>query len=127
MFHYTKETHKSLEETIAALEQNLQAEKFGILWQFDMKAKLLEKGLDFDPGYRILEVCNPHEAKRALSENMLSGYFLPCKIVVFEDHGTIRIGLPKPTELIGMMDNDVLEQIAQDVEKRLISCIDQSV
>ncbi|GAA4850640.1 hypothetical protein GCM10023310_31560 [Paenibacillus vulneris] len=61
-----------------------------------------------------------------LSENAVVGYFLPCKIAVYEEQGKTKIGLPKPTALIGMVDNGVLQTIAEDVEKRLISCIDQA-
>ncbi|RID82800.1 DUF302 domain-containing protein [Mesobacillus zeae] len=45
---------------------------------------------------------------------MLVGYFLPCKIVVYEDNGKTKIGMPKPTVLMAMLD----------IEKRLIGCID---
>ncbi len=126
MFHYTVETAKSPEQTIADLEENLKEEKFGVLWHLDLKGKLNEKGVDFDQTYHILEVCNPVEAKKVLSENSLIGYFLPCKIAVYEDGGTTRIGLPKPTALIGFIDNDTLMGIAQDIESRLIAAIDKS-
>lgn len=126
MFHYTVETAKSPEQTIADLQENLKDEKFGVLWQLDMKEKLNEKGVDFDQTYHILEVCNPVEAKRVLSENSLVGYFLPCKIVVYDEGGTTKIGLPKPTALIGLIDNEALMGIAEDIEKRLIVVIDKS-
>lgn len=126
MFHYTVETAKSPEQTIADLQENLKDEKFGILWQLDMKEKLNEKGVDFDQTYHILEVCNPVEAKKVLSENSLVGYFLPCKIVVYDEEGTTKIGLPKPTALIGFLDNEALMGIAEDIEKRLIVAIDKS-
>jgi len=76
--------------------------------------------------YHILEVCNPVEAKRVMSENALVGYFLPCKLVVYEENGTTKIGLPKPTSLIGLIANEKLMSIASDIEKRLISCVDKS-
>lgn len=126
MFHYTVETAKSPEQTITDLQENLKEEKFGVLWQLDMKEKLNEKGVDFDQTYHILEVCNPVEAKRVLSENLLIGYFLPCKIAVYEDGGTTKIGLPRPTALIGFIDNEALMEIAKDIEKRLIDAIDKS-
>lgn len=127
LFHYTVETNQSIEEAIASLENNLKEEKFGVLWHLDMQEKLREKGVDFDQRYHILEVCNPVEAKRVLSENAIVGYFLPCKITVYEDQGKTKIGLPKPTALIGMVDSGALQGIAEDVEKRLVSCIDKTV
>lgn len=127
MFHYTVETEKSIEDAIASLEVSLKEEKFGILWQFDIKDKLQEKGLEFNQQYRVLEVCNPHEAQRVLLENQLVGYFLPCKIVVYEDNGKTMIGMPKPSSLISMLEDDKIKELAIDIEKRLITCIDRSI
>lgn len=126
MFHYTVETENTPEQAIEKLTETLKEEKFGVLWQLNMKDKLQEKGVDFDQAFYILEVCNPVEAKRVLSENALVGYFLPCKIAVYKEKGKTRIGLPKPTALIGFVDNDNLMAIAADIEKRLIACVDKS-
>ncbi len=126
MFHYTVETAQSPEQAMKALEENLKAEKFGVLWQLDMREKLKEKGVDFEQAYHILEVCNPVEAKRVLTENLLVGYFLPCKIAVYTDGDTTKIGLPKPSALIGLVENDALMGIAKDIEERLIAVIDKS-
>lgn len=73
----------------------------------------------------ILEICNPQEAARVLSENLLAGYFLPCKIVVYKENETTKIGMPKPTMLVSMMNNEELKNLAEDIEKRLIFCIDE--
>lgn len=125
-FHYTVETEKTPEQAIEKLTEALKEEKFGVLWRLDMKAKLQEKGVDFNQTFHILEVCNPVEAKRVLSENSLVGYFLPCKIGVYEEKGKTRIGLPKPTALISLVENDNLMAIATDIEKRLIACVVKS-
>ncbi|WP_028549698.1 DUF302 domain-containing protein [Paenibacillus sp. UNC451MF] len=125
MFHYTVETSKSVDEAITSLEDSLKQENFGVLWHLDMRQKLDEKGVGFDTDYHILEVCNPVEAKRVLSENSIVGYFLPCKIAVFEKNSKTHIGMPKPTALIGMVEGASLQAIATEVESRLISCIDK--
>lgn len=127
MFHYTVETTKTPDQAVETLTENLKAEKFGVLWQLDMQEKLREKGVEFDMSYQILEVCNPVEAKRVLSENALIGYFLPCKLAVYVENGTTRIGMPKPTALIGLVENEALMNIASDIEKRLTACVDKSV
>src|SRR5690606_29789110 len=127
MFDYTVKTSKSRDEAVRDLEANLQEEKFGVLWNFDLTAKLQEKGTDFNTPYTILEVCNPQEANRVLSEDLLVGYFLPCKIVVYEEGGTTKIGMPKPSALIQMVENDKIKDIAVDIEKRLIGCIDKTI
>lgn len=96
MFHYTVETDKLIEEAVSSLEASLKEEKFGVLWHFDIKETLESKGLEFEQPYRVLEVCNPQEAKNVLEENQMVGYFLPCKMVVYEGAGTTKIGLPSP-------------------------------
>ena len=124
MFHYTVETDKSMEEAISALEQHLQEEKFGVLWQLNIQDKLREKGLDFDRPFCVLEVCNPHDAQDILNRNLMVGYLLPCKIVVYEDEGKTKVGLPKPTALMNLVGDEGLLEKAKDVEQRLIQCLD---
>ncbi|MFQ3543944.1 DUF302 domain-containing protein [Halobacillus rhizosphaerae] len=127
MFHYTVETNKSMDEAVRSLEERLKEEKFGVLWQFDIKNKLQEKGFDFNQPYLVLEVCNPKEAQRVLSKNQLAGYFLPCKIVVYQDEGKTKIGMPRPTSLIKMVEDNELVEFAASIENRLIECMDKSV
>ncbi len=127
MFNYTVETDKSVNQAVQSLEEALKEEKFGVLWNFDLTAKLQEKGEDFNTPYTILEVCNPKEANKVLSSNLMIGYFLPCKIVVYEEGGSTKIGMPKPTSLISMAEDHDVQAIAENIEKRLISAIDKSI
>ena len=127
MFHYTVETNKNIDEASEALEAQLKEEKFGVLWNFDLKGKLNEKGLDFDREFRILEVCNPQEAQRVLNQNVMVGYFLPCKMVVYKDGDQTKIGMPKPTSLVTMVDDEEITNMAEEIEHRLIACMDKSI
>jgi uncharacterized protein (DUF302 family) len=126
-FAYTVESEKSIEEAITALEAHLKGEKFGVLWTFDIKEKLEEKGFHLEEEFKVLEVCNPQEAERVLKEDKMAGYFLPCKIVVYKESGKTKIGLPRPSVLISMMESQNLKEMASDIEKRLIACLDKSV
>jgi uncharacterized protein (DUF302 family) len=127
LFHYTVETNKSINEAVTSLEQNLKEEKFGVLWQLDLPAKLHEKGVEsYNNPYRILEVCNPVEAARVLELNELVGYFLPCKIVVYQSNGITKIGLPKPTMMVGMIEDPHLKEIAENIEETLMKVLDKS-
>lgn len=127
MFHYTKEVSGTVDEAAKRIEEELQKEKFGVLWSFDVKEKLNEKGLDFDQSFKILEVCNPGEAKKVLTENPLAGYFLPCKITVYEENGQVKVGMPRPTMLITQVDSsdDTLKTIAENVEENMKAAIDR--
>ncbi|WP_106497988.1 DUF302 domain-containing protein [Lentibacillus sp. Marseille-P4043] len=127
MFHYTVETTKTVDEAIGSLEESLKEDKFGILWHLDMKDTLQKKGFDFEQPYHVLEVCNPQAANHILSQNQLVGYFLPCKIVVYQDNGKTKIGMPRPTALIQMVEDESIVEFAQDIEKRLKACIEKSI
>ncbi|MEN1967234.1 DUF302 domain-containing protein [Lentibacillus sp. N15] len=124
MFHYTVETTKTIPEAIQSLEDSLKQEKFGVLWKLDIQDTLKSKGFDFDPSYHILEVCNPNEAHNLLTENKLVGYLLPCKIVVYDDQGTTKIGMPKTIALMQLTEDESAIEQAKSIEKRLITCID---
>lgn len=126
MFHYTVESQKTFEEAIDSIEVSLKENGFGVLWKFNIPETLAKKGVEFDKEFMVLEVCNPHEAKRVLSENSLVGYFLPCKIVIYKEQNQTKIGMPKPSSLIGLLSDENLIKVAKDIETRLIRCIDQA-
>lgn len=126
MFHYTVETDKSVDEAVNVLQEKLQEDKFGVLWDFDIKNTLENKGLGYDRNYRVLEVCNPTAAKEVLDQNHMIGYFLPCKIVVYEDEGKTKIGMARPTVLIDLAGDESLATLAADIEERLKACMDKS-
>lgn len=126
MFHYTVDTNKSVDEAVKALEVKLKEDQFGVLWDFDIKNTLEKKGLGYDRNYRVLEVCNPKAAKEVLEKNHMIGYFLPCKIVVYEDEGKTKIGMAKPTVLIELAGDETLTSLAKEIEDRLKACMDKS-
>lgn len=33
----------------------------------------------------VIDVCNPHQAKQVLEKHLDVGFFLPCKMVVYEE------------------------------------------
>lgn len=58
MFDFTVTTDKTIHDAIQRLEEKLKEEKFGVLWMFDIKDKLQEKGIEFEKEFKVLEVCN---------------------------------------------------------------------
>ena len=127
MFHYTVETAKTFKDTLIALKDSLKDHKFGVLWEMNVPVTLQSKGFDFTNKYQILEVCNPNQAYKAISQNSLTGYFLPCKIVVYEEGDKTKIGLPKPTVFMDFLKDATIKEIAQEVEKELISAMNETV
>lgn len=124
---YEVKTVKPFEEAGSSLKRSLEANKFGVLWELDFKDKLKEKGLEFESHFKIFEVCNPAQAKRVLDTQIEVGYFLPCKIVLYEKDGTTYIGMMKPTELIDMLGKEELSEVAKEVEEVLVQAINSVI
>nr|WP_251139266.1 DUF302 domain-containing protein [Exiguobacterium sp. s146] len=109
------------------MKTTLKEEEFGVLWDFNLSETFEEKGQAIDGDYRILEVCNPKEAKKVINTHRERGYFLPCKLAVFTKNGATHGGMPKPTKLIELIEDESLQTVARDVETRLTRAIDQAV
>lgn len=134
MFKYSVSTTKSPEEAIAALEASLKEQKFGVLWNLDVKKQLNSKGLETDVEFHILEVCNSPKAKEVLETNIQVGYFLPCKIVVYKAKGETTdeavqtiIGMIRPTAIMKFLGDSRLAEFAKEVEDILITAINSAL
>lgn len=126
-FKYEIKTNKSFQTTIEDITDSLKEREFGVLYQVNFKEKIEAKGLDFSTNFEVLEVCNPGQAKEVLEKNIESGYFLPCKVVVYEKEDGVYIGLMRPTVLIGLLEEEGLKTIAEEVEKTLKEAIQAAV
>lgn len=124
---YEKVTKKSFDEAVGSIIDALKERKFGVLWQLNFKDKMAEHDINFPNNFMILEVCNPQKANEVLTKHIEMGYFLPCKMVVYEKDGEVRIGTARPEMLMGMMGYDDLGDVASEVEKILIESIDAAV
>jgi len=124
MFDYTVTTSKGFDQAVEDLKNALTERKFGVLWELDVPLKLKEKGVEYAGPLRILEVCNPLKAKGALEANIRAGYFLPCKVIVYVEEGTTKIGMPRPTVLIGLLGDESLRKVAEEVEAELATALD---
>ena len=123
---YKVSTKKTFEKALEDLKSSLSNHNFGVLWELSFKDKLAEKGLEFDKNFTVLEVCNPKQAKEVLEANIEVGFFLACKMVVYEDDDTVYLGMPKPSMLINMVDSE-LSPIAEEVENVLKVAIEEAV
>lgn len=124
---YELVTGKSFDEAVASITKSLEEQKFGVLWRLNFKDKLKEKGIDFGSNFMILEVCNPHKAVEVLTSHIDIGYFLPCKVVVYEEAGKVKIGMMSPEALIGMLGHEDLEDTAKEVQDIMITAINNAI
>lgn len=122
---YEKPVSGTLEEVGARLEQAVQSRKYGVLGTIDIKEKMNDKGIPFEPACRVYEVCNPHRASEVLRHDMSISTALPCRISIYEFGGQLRVATLKPTRILGVFGHEELNQQALQVEQDLIAIIDE--
>ncbi len=126
-YTYTVKTDKTVEQSVTDVRSALAEQGFGTLWELNVPSKLKEKGVDYQREAVILEVCNPVHAKNALEANLQVIYFLPCKIVVFEEAGMTSIGMMLPSVMMESLQDPSLKAFALEVEEALRTAIDKTV
>ena len=114
------ESRKPLDRVVKDLEAAVARHKFGVLGVHDLKAKMADKGVTFDAECRIVEVCNPQQAKKVLEANPEISAALPCRISVFTTRdGRTRLSTLRPTKLIDLFGSKELKGVAEEVEETL--------
>lgn len=125
---YEKVSPHPIEETIKRVKVELMNQGFGVLWELNFKDKFKEKGFDYKYDYWIFEVCNPGIAIQVIETDQTAGYFLPCKVAVFDSDAGVKAGLVKPSEMIGLISEDAkLKEHAKQVEDILTGAIEKAL
>ena len=123
-YSYKKEVNLGFEEAITKVREELKKEGFGILTEIDVKKTLKEKlDVDYDD-YIILGACNPSFAFKALQNEKEIGLLLPCNVIVYVSNGETFVSAINPVEAMGMVENDSLKEIAEEVKIKLEKVID---
>lgn len=118
---------KQLNTTFKVAEESvlkaLKQEGFGVLTEIDVQ-KTLKQKLDVTyKKYKILGVCNPTLAYKALTAEQELGAFLPCNVLIFEDKGKITVSILKPTSVLSLSNNSEVKVIAKQAEKKLANAL----
>ena len=123
-YGHKKQVNYSFSEAIDRTKKELKIHGFGVLTQIDIKEKLKEKlNADYN-NYIILGACNPPFAYKALLAEKDIGLLLPCNVVVYEDDGNVFVLAIKPTVAMEMIESLELKKIAEQIEDKLKTVID---
>jgi len=124
---YVATTAQSVPAAVEKLTAALAERKFGVLHVHDLHKTLNSKGVPFEPECQVLEVCNPQQAARVLSEDIDLNMALPCRISVYSKAGQTNIGMISPKETLRFLsDSPELAAVAEEVEAVLIAAIDEA-
>lgn len=115
---------KTLNCGLAVAEQKvlaaLKEAGFGMVSEIDMQQKLQEKlGIEFKP-YKILGMCNPVFAYKALQAEEKIGTMLPCNVLLIS-HGdaTTEVAAVNPMASMQAIENPALGELAGEVTEVL--------
>jgi uncharacterized protein (DUF302 family) len=124
---YVVESTKTVEQLSEDLRVAVANNSFGVLHMHDLKAIMNAKGVEFKPACRVFEVCNPNKANALLTDDISLNMMLPCRISIWQDGDTIKLGTLKPTALLSVLsDSQSLKSIAEEVEEKLLAIIDEA-
>ncbi len=125
-FGFGKQVSTDFDTTIDKVTAALGDEGFGVLTEIDVAATLKKK-LDVDmPRYRILGACNPPLAHQAVSAVPEIGLLLPCNVLVREDDGgSVHVSFMDPESVLGMVNEEGVGPLAQEVKSRLKNVMEQ--
>jgi uncharacterized protein (DUF302 family) len=125
--YYIAETEKSFDQASQDLETEVKNLGFGVLHIHNLGDTLRSKGVEFDENCKVFEVCNPMQAAKVLSIDMRLNMALPCRISVYTERGTTKIGLIEPAKMLaGLSDDPSLLEVAKEVEEKTIQMIDNA-
>lgn len=123
--YYITETTKPFDQAALNLETAVKQHGFGVLHVHNLGSTLRSKGIAFDQQCKVFEVCNPVQASKVLATDMRLNMALPCRISVFTENGTTKIGTIRPSHMLAMLSQEAaLTHIASEVEAKIIQMID---
>lgn len=123
---YQVKAKKPLSDVKRDLEAATQRHKFGIMGTHDLKAKMKEKGVEFERDCLIFEVCNPHQAKKVLEKNAEISTALPCRISVYSEGNEVVLATIKPTAMLALYQAVGLEGVAGEVEETITAIMQEA-
>lgn len=115
-----------LVEVRTAVEAALKAQGFGILSEIDLQATFQAKLGVAHEGHRILGVCNPGFAKRALDVDRDVALLLPCTVTLREVDGGTEVRVLDPEEAFQVAapaTRAQLEPLAGEVKALLVATV----
>ena len=124
---YIVTTNKTVEQAVEALQEAVGRHGFGVLHIHNLQETMRKKGVEFGNECQILEICNPHQAKKVLEEDMDLNMALPCRISVYSSGGQTKIGTIKPDEMLAVLSqSEALRGVAAEAGQKITAMIDES-
>jgi uncharacterized protein (DUF302 family) len=120
----TIELDAPYEEVVARVKGAFAEQGFGTLTEIDVRATLEQKIGEEVEDYRILGVCNPRLAHRALGVDRSIGLLLPCTVVIRAGGQGVLVEALDPAVMVEVPGDERLRPIADEARARIDAALD---
>ena len=125
-YGYKRRINQTFEETEQSLRKTLIEEGFGVITEIDVKNIFKQKLNSEYKKYKILGVCEPHTAYKALSIDEQIGLLLPCNIVIWENEDkTTSVAAINSSVQLAIAGISKLTEHADQINQKLRTAVDK--
>ncbi|MGQ9819051.1 MAG: DUF302 domain-containing protein [Candidatus Kapaibacteriales bacterium] len=124
-YYFSKELNLSFNQAIEKVTNAMKEQGFGVVVEVFISELLKEKiGVEMKP-YKVLVVCHPNFAYRAIQAEEHIGLMLPCNVLVQEvENEKVEVSVIDPASAMSMINNPRLNDIALQVGEILKKVIE---
>lgn len=125
-YGYKRQIDQTFEQTEQNLREALTEEGFGVITEIDVK-NIFKQKLNIDyKKYKILGVCEPNTAYKALSIDKQIGLLLPCNIIIWEnDDKSTSVAAIDTKAQLAIAEIDELMSHADQINQKLKAAVDK--
>lgn len=116
MYYFNKEIRGDFDRVVERIIYVFKEEQFGVVTELNMGLTINEKlGTDMNR-YKVIGMCNPGYAHKAIMVEPNIGLMLPCKVLIREvDQNTCSVSAMDPISMMKSINNPALDEIANKV------------
>ena len=124
IYYISIKLRESFEKTVQLVMEALKVEGFGIVSEINMHEKLKEKlGVDFRK-YKILGVCSPLHAYKALQKDDKIGNLLPCNVIIQEfENNEVEVATVDPVSSMLAVEDSAMAGMVKEMRDILTRMI----
>ncbi len=125
-YGYKMKVNHTFEQSEQKLRHALTEEGFGVITEIDVKNVFKQKlNIDYKK-YKILGVCEPNTAYKALSIDEQIGLLLPCNVIIWEnDDKSTSIAAIDARVQLAITEISELTSNADEINQRLKAAVDK--
>lgn len=124
MMTYKVITSSKIEDIVANVEKSCENNKFALLHNYVYHEVVKSKGFPIDRKVFIYEICVAKVAALVLTEEPSFAPFMPCRIAIYEENGSVVISTQNMDMILDTLDkNSELFQSTSELFNNLKSLL----